>query len=446
MSENSVVVSKELISRPQRVAGGKYRFLKLHPTSGSADIAIPRSSTAQAQFEFPTRNINYEKSRICGDVEIAGVTGITQVIADAATWFSSARFDLRTGRNVFDVDYLQNYTKLVNRYDKSLEEVMHNNETDAIYSHRGMGSTVRAAKRYNNTTINHYNVEGRYLTGASADGHNSSWTHYFRYKLSDIAPNTLFSKGHDIKLPEIGVLTVRLGSGNRATWNSTGVDDPDTGAAGTTGAINLKNFHILLAVQDDPVYNQMMDDKMRVGYSIPLNTVVYSRNNRTGVSQNVSITYNSGHGKRIKKIYHSAFNNTENINTSLDNNNVGSSKIVSYHVKINDSRTTEDDLKSSSTDPTAYLHMKPLLEGSSITSENIFLANFCHVEDIGRLGSPADQRLQGVRLEDAEVGESLAQDYKFEYVATTAGNALNHYTFAVVQRDMFINESSVVIN
>ena len=160
--------------------------------------------------------------------------------------------------------------------------------------------------------------------------------------------------------------------------------------------------------------------------------------------QNISVTWNSGHGLRLVKLYHAFFPLAEEKNVTFDHSAAG--KLSHYHIKLGGLRTSDEDFKVDIDDPSAYLHHKQLLEETSIVNAEIYRQNFAHVEDVGRIGGPKRWRELGFRKDDAEVGIPLTQDFKFEFVSRMAGAvAYNHYTFAIVQRQLKINSVAVVV-
>lgn len=192
----------------------------------------------------------------------------------------------------------------------------------------------------------------------------------------------------------------------------------------------------------------MLDERMRTGYSIPINFPMYSQTNvAASTLQSIAVTYNSGHGQRIVKIYHAPFAQDEKKNEAYDHacDVVATRKVTSYHVKIKGSRTTDDDFVVSQTDPSAYMYHKHLLEGTAITNANIYHRNFAHVEDLARIGGPKQWKELGFRKDDAEVGIPLNQDFKFEFVANTRNAAYNHYTFAIIQRQLTVTDVTAAV-
>lgn len=448
---DSKVVATELISKPQTLAAPKYRFMKVFPTRGTADVSFGPNARVQVQFEIPTQSFNYSKSYICGTITLPAPINPTDnhwVYRDCTAWCSRASFKTRSGAILFDLDYVGNYTKTVNRFETSLDELMSTDSTDILFSNRPpIIATQLENKRPNNEDINHPNVEPVYCTTRGAV--NQPYAVPFRIPLSKLVPNSVFSRKSDLKFPEIAILTLTVGPGTKVSWINTAIGNPVTGAADCTVVSAISDFHLYMARQDDPIYEAMFEERLQNGFVIPINVPIQTMTQidapGVGGVQSVAVTYNSGHGHRLVKIYHSVFDPADSKNLAYDNNCATVRKVISYYAKVQGVRTTDDDLATDPDDPSAYLYHKSLLEDTSVTNARIYHANFAHIEDVGRIGGPKRWKELGFRKDDADVGVPLTQDYKFEFVARTTNNMYHHYTFAIVQRLLKVNASAVVV-
>lgn len=436
---DTTVVATELVSKPQTLAAPRYRYMKIFPTRGSSDLPIPIASHVGVQFEIPTQSFNYSKSYICGTLTVPSEANYSHwFYKDTVAWCNAATLRTRGGATLFDINYLNNYTKVVNRYETPLEDVITGDPTDIVYASRN--SATADGIRPDNSAVNHLGVEAAYLTAGAV---SAAAVFPFRIPLSKFVPNSMFSRKSDLKLPEIAILTLQLATGTKIAFEAKSETNPTTDVRAETKEIALSNFYMYLAKQDDPIYEAMFDERLRAGFTIPINYPMQSMIPLSSGRQNVSVTYNSGYGHRLVKIYHSVFHQTGSGNTAYDNDSSGVLKVNSYHVKIQGSRTSDDELKTA--DSSAYLHHKSLLEGTSVTNAEIYHKNFAHIEDVARIGGPKRWKELGFRKDDAEVGVPLTQDYKFEFVAETQNTNLHHFTFAILQRMLRVDATSVVV-
>lgn len=453
---SDTVVATELVSKPQRLAAPKYRYVKVYPTRGTSPFTITTGGRPSLQFEIPSQSFNYSKSFICGELKLGSVAGHAHwAYKDCVAWCGGATLRTRSGATLFDVNYLSNYTKVVNRYETSLEEVMTSDEKDILFSNRSMNIAGADMKRPDNSVISHPLVEASYLyQPVVAPGVlGTALSFKFRIPLSKFVPNSVFSRKSDLKLPEIAILTLQMEAATKISFESVSLTDPSNTPRANSVNVVLDKFYMELAKQDDPIYETMIDERIRSGFVIPINVPIQSMTHiARSTKQAVSVTYNSGYGHRLVKIYHTVLESDEKSNTAYDNNCIENKKVNNYHVKLQGSRTTDEDLKVATQawnhadyDDSAYLYHKYLLEDTSVTNAEIYHRNFVHIEDVARIGGPKRWKELGFRKDDAEIGIPLDQDYKFEFVADTEDVALNHYTFAVVQRLLKVNATGVFV-
>lgn len=478
LSDNTVVAT-ELVSNPQKIAAPRYRYVKMWPTQGASSITITPGTGQTVQFEIPTRSINYSLSYICGKMTFTGDTDYAHWMrTDAVTWCQRLSYKTRSGATMIELDHLDHYTAIANRYETPVEEVVSGSEQDVVMPCRNylyytepvltelktalvdskdgpIPAVITDAKNIGSYDIypesaayvKHPFVEAKYCKRLSTDLDDDG-EHRFMVPLNRLVPNSVFSRRSDMRLPEIGILTLTLNPGNKIAWESKSIADPTNNAKAEEKNCTLTDFYLLLAIQEDPLYEAMQDERMSKGYSIPINYPfgVQTTFSNATTSQNVSFTFNSGHGRRLVKLYHTVFPSSEEKNLLLDHRSIyGSQKVGSYHVKINGLRTTDEDLKTDPADPTAYLYHRPLLDGTSIVNADVYHQNFAHIEDIGRIGGPKRWKELNFRKDDALVGEPLDKDLKFEFVSTTQNTTLTHYTFAVLQRQLSVNSVTAVV-
>ena len=111
---SDLVVANELISKPQQLSQGQYRWIKVLPTTGSTAIQIrPAGVTAAVQFEIPTRPVNYSRSFICGRLNFRKPAAGKYLwrYADSVFWCNSVRLTTRSGAVLIDLPYIQRTTQ-----------------------------------------------------------------------------------------------------------------------------------------------------------------------------------------------------------------------------------------------------------------------------------------------------------------------------------------------
>lgn len=239
-TKDSVVVASELVSKPQRIAAPRYRWMKTYSTRGNAEISIPADSRATVQFEIPTRCINYSRSYLCGALTIpAPAAGYNWRYTDAVSFISSFLFRTRSGATLIEMEYLHNYTQIVNKYETAVEDVLSADELDVISPYRGYVDTKAEARRPDDLALVHPGVEIRQCT-VGEEKIATTWN--FRIPLPRVVPNSVFSRRSDLKLPEVATMTVGFGPGTKIAWVGTSATDPTAGAAALAVPCTLTTY------------------------------------------------------------------------------------------------------------------------------------------------------------------------------------------------------------
>src|SRR5690606_5485936 len=118
--------------------------------------------------------------------------------------------------------------------------------------------------------------------------------------------NTIFGVNKDIYFGEIILLRIVWGSSTKAVFTNTGALNLATGALATTNNIDIENIALYLAVETNPeITNQLRSQISSEGLSVLIPYVYSYKNSLNGTSQNVSLRFNKGHGRKLIKIYHS---------------------------------------------------------------------------------------------------------------------------------------------
>jgi hypothetical protein len=213
--------------------------------------------------------------------------------------------------------------------------------------------------------------------------------------------------------------------------------------AGTVGLTKLKLF---LAIEQDNLIAQELINKFNsntLSYTVPY--VYVNKINVPGSQQNLSTRYNLAHGRRLKKLMWSAFNNVETGATAFDNSNcdktnVVGSKTTSFYTLLNGTKSVQFDYTTA--EGLDYMKRKGELEGSCIGSSTEFYYNNVYEERFDGMNSTSDSETLNV-----DTGYDLSSgELKFDVVAQmkTAAN-LNHYIWAVTTKTLSVTPTGITI-
>jgi hypothetical protein len=235
-------------------------------------------------------------------------------------------------------------------------------------------------------------------------------------------------------------LRIVWAAANQVLSFGTSVTDPSAGVTPYAGNLTISNLNLYLAIEQDATISQALMDKCKNGsleYIVP-----YVYGNKQGLnttSQSISVRYNLAHGRKLKKLLWSPFNNTERSTTMFDNSNTASSKVVSFYTMLNNTRTSQFNYTCANGDD--YMDKKSQLKGSCILSSNEYYYNYVHCEDFTGLpstsASSTDNIDSGYDLTTAEL--------KYDIVATTADVTNNHYIFAITVKKLSCSPTGITL-
>jgi len=219
----------------------------------------------------------------------------------------------------------------------------------------------------------------------------------------------------------------------------------------------------------------------------------YKTNISNASSQTVTLRFNRGNGSRLKKIYHSVFNNNETVSTGLvttagnqrviptgydndnraviyggwngANNNAGNvtnrSKVQVFYTMLDNERLQEFNLVCADYDD--YMLLKDRLKGSVIQSADMFYYNWFWMEDFSGL---EDKTIEPANSEVLESGLDLSVERKWDFyaqqvnsvaagdadtelnsvnAANSNGGSYNHYTFAITQKTLTVSSAGITV-
>lgn len=200
--------------------------------------------------------------------------------------------------------------------------------------------------------------------------------------------NTVFELDKDLYFGEVILLRLVTHGYSKISFVNTDGMNPDTQASVPDNAPTTSDVALYVAVeQNQEIINQLISQVNTSGMQILLPYVWYSKFNPGGnsSSQNVSIRYNRGQELRLRKIYHSVFNNTESTSTAYDHNNIDGDKVIKYYTLLNNTHLQEFDIDC--THLVDYNLIREKIKGSAIQSANVYQYNWFHLEDFTNIFS-----------------------------------------------------------
>lgn len=454
------VVASELDYKKKDYSYPTYKLTKVLPQSGGQSVTITPNGTAETVFELPNKVFNLSRSilRYNSTESAAGVGNFNWIPADCWAHIRQIQLYTKTGTYFVDLMDVGVYTSITWKPETKLEDFLTYDK--GTYSAAGTAAGTNTGSQLlrpcNRVAAENYrsNANGSVgqvdylepLYNFVGTANTADPVLEVRMPLGMI-PNTFLSLDKDIVFNDIINLKIVWQQGTRVAWYGNSGTDPTGGGASVAedANFNLQNITLYLAVEVDPLVEKNVREMFQRGYKIYSPYVFYNKTNLDGTSQNVSLRFDRSHGQRLMKIYHSLFNNTESDHTMYDHNNLADNKVAEFYTQLNSQRQQEFNLDTSAYDD--YMLLKDKLKGSLILSANVYAYNWFWLEDFSDQIAPSEKPLSSADGPDQNLkrGLDLTSDVKWDFIGVTTANANhNHYSYAVVQRELSISPEGAV--
>ncbi len=203
-------------------------------------------------------------------------------------------------------------------------------------------------------------------------------------------------------------------------------DDP-IGNIADTFPINLFNINLQLAVeQDQGIVNQLIAN-FKKGFSMTVPYVNVIKNRLDGESQNITLKMNRLHGRRLKRLYHTLFEDAMTLSTSFDNANMNCSKVSKYWTLMDQVREQESDVDCERLDD--YRLVEPYIEKSVVQDFRMYQYKWFHMSDYHGIVEPDKEN-----KDNLVGGLSLDVEKTWQIFLTTVNAFYNHFTILIAEK------------
>jgi hypothetical protein len=433
VSESSVI-SPELDYKSVRYMHPNYRYLQLFQQTGGNSVTITPDGTTESIFEVPTQSFCLADSFISG---IATTTALGTVSAwhyDMAGMISEISLYTRSGRQLASINNLQNVLTLLRPLNTSIDEFLTSDNIEGLFP------SDDTSVRSDGKAVSRPGVEPNYITiGAAALG--GAGVYPFQFRLGSIK-ESIFALRKSLVFPDVILLRIAWGPGQRSFFTSTDTAHPETAPAPPVANITVSSMNMFLAVEQDEQIVRDLQTVMRgPGYSLVFPYITVYKNLLTTASQTVSIRIGRDKGHTLKKIVHSLFHAEEKKNTLLEHTNVAGAKVASYSTQL-DSKRLQDYLITCASPYADYGLHKTMLSKTPLSSREIYQYNWFHCDDFSGL-TVADESKLPVSKDNMVSGISLELERTWAFTATVTAASYNHYTIVVAYKTLAVTASSV---
>lgn len=454
MSET--VVMPELDYQKRAVSHGYYTHTKQYPNI-SGNITLSASGGNETLLDVPVKALNFGKSYLNCYVSVP--TQATYSFTNISCMSLIRQISLYTRDNVIlaDIVNFSKYHKTVNRYETKYDDFITRDgltiQTTATTANADEGGVWQGlapsnklvnnneAKRPSSADAFKNYTESQYM---AISANNTARGLVVRFPLSEVV-NSILGMDKDLYFGEILTLKIVWNSTNLIAWKgSDPADSTATGAVLSNDAIVISDFHLLLAVEQNPIIVQSLKDKVDSGnFNIAIPYVLSNKINQpSSDTRSTIVKYSRGHGEKLQKIYFAIYHNDETTYTMYDHSNKDQGKITSLIVNLNNQRLNQFNINATSLDD--YLQMKPYIKGSACQSSNEYIYNWMYMVNFinnsnpsDALPAPADNLVDGLPLDEEQM-------ITFD-CTTPSGVAQNHYVFAITQKTLNISSAGCIL-
>ena len=188
-------------------------------------------------------------------------------------------------------------------------------------------------------------------------------------------------------------------------------------------------------------------------YMIPY--VQAFKNPNAGSTQNINIQFNEGNGRSLMKVYHSLYNNTEDLDIAYDHantatvsgvvNSAANQKVFAYYTTLNGKRSQDITIDCTQTGLFLdYMQHKKQIRGSILCNLNVYQFNWFHCDDFCNFGYRYNQDNKGELI--SGIPMSIAP-LTWGFTGLSMRNiALQHYTWAVFVKKLTMTAGIIEVN
>ena len=466
ISSNELNYSKKEFSHP------KYKFQKIAPTAQPSNMVLS-SGGDEVKFDLPTKVISLSNSVLEFKLTPAQSAAFSHNVAYCNPLSAIRSIQLRTtgGQLICDLNFCNKYMDLVYLPETKLDDFLSNPLSDVagLNKHIGIhrsnklvngapagGSNVNLITCANDgttfaeedPTMNY--TERLYYTTSTADQAldpvlNISFPMKYLY-------NTIFSVNKNLYFGEIIELRIIFDEKKASMYSVKGTGAPiNTTTLGTIvnasgyedpPNLTLSDAYLYLAVEQDITTANGLIQLFNGGIDIPIPYVYGTKTSITqSTQQSMTLRYNSGNGKKIRKIYHTICHPNEYHQSNYLRDNINGGKtVVDYYTSLNNDRLQDFNITCSKYDD--YRLMGPKLKKSAVQSVSEYQYKWFHVDDFTGEGPLCEDESKDINRSS---GIPLNIEQKWEFTAQTANRALTHYTFVVTEKTLSIKPGAIQI-
>lgn len=457
---DNTVISKQLDYQIKVASEPQYSYTKIFPEAGTTSSTLTQSGGGEVVFQLPAvKCFNLARSWFQFNVQFtnANVTNAMYawVFADLIPYFQSVQVYTRSGLQLLTLNQANLFSRMVLKPNKKLTDLFcgYNSapSTDTqryipCYSDNTGANNITV--RYDVTPATKANMEPTYLLrGAQTAAKNDpSLLGQVQIQFKDF-PETILALDKDIMMNETLLIRFVWAPISNIVFLGSDAANPTTGAVAntsTTQAVTNMEIHLAVEKNLDIINSIQAKISSPEGMSVLIDYPNNVATTLSGLNQPVSLRINRSYGLTLKRIYHSVFNNTRataNTGPYMNDNRAGI-QISEFYTMLNNTRLQDFNYVTASYDD--YMAIKYLLDGSVISSGDVYGYNWCWIENFeqGNLTVLDDQSV--IRGIDLNLGE-----FKYDFIGTAggvSGDTRTHIDYVITKRKLVVAPTGIALN
>jgi len=444
------IIERELQFEQDVCKHSTVKYHRMTQQTGATTADCSPAGGVETIFEIPIRTLNLSRSYLSFQMTVPG--GVADdpnyVHVDGLPMINTIQLYTRGNLKLVDIPEVNKYLKTVLRRECKIEDVMTWDDEfgfpSALFcSNKTQANILRPT--VNGLSARGY-VEPQYLMqGTVADAESVQLPIFYQIPLRNFI-GTIFEVDKMINFKEVLLLRIVWDKAPMVYFTAP-VNTPWTDAADGAADVPITQMYLYLAQEGNPEIDIEIKSKPVQTILVPYVHRLKQTLNGAG-THNISTRYNIGQGKRILKIYWAPFLSAGTGSEAFDNNNLGGLKVTSYYTMVDNSKTSEFDYQVGNDDANVladsdYGHQKPLLRGSCIFSMTDYYYNWTHVENFKNNYGQVDRPFQ-LDENNWVDGLPIGPEIKYDICAQATGT-LDHYVFAIAQRELTVSNAGIVL-
>lgn len=477
-----MVTSSELSYKKKDFTHPKYKLTQLYPLSGRQTATLTASGGDEVIFQLPVKCFNLAKSvlSLTLTTPTPGASAINVIHVSPFSYLRQIILETNGGVKLVEAFNVNKFMDVCHAPETSFSDFQtlpsswstnvdkQRQHNIGSYPSRAAGNTTAINNEWtarvalvDNDDLGEYikqdaNPYIEKLQIRTAQAINTAITDNIRIEMKHFK-NSIFNTDKDLYFGEI--LNLRLIFASKGDYAFT-VNTLDGGAGdaakissllpnGTSADVAVTDIQFFLATEQNlDIANNIIEKVNSTGLTIPIPFYYsYKQAIQTSTNQSISIRMNSGHGKKLRRIYHTPIYLESLVSAYLRDNTVYDSgtkvKIInSFYTTLNNDR--EQDFNIDCIKRQDYMLLSHKLKDSVVLDAEMYQNKWFWVSDYTSEAPLHSKESQDVSLSS---GVPLASEQKWEiYMTLPVAKTLNHYTHVVVEKELNIRPGNITCN